>query len=124
MSDSVLQTEFAFTLPRGFIDDDGTVHREGVMRLATAADEIAPLKDPRVQANTSYLTVILLSRVITQLGDLSAVTPHTIENLFVADLDYLQTLYERINSSEGNAVDAVCPECGESVQFEVSPSGN
>ncbi len=112
MSGSVVQKEFEFTLPKGYADDEGTLHRDGVMRLATAADEIKPLRDPRVQSNSAYLTVILLSRVVTDLGALSEVTPHVIENLFVADLNYLQELYKRINLSEGDAKDAVCPECG------------
>jgi len=63
-----LRTEFPFTLPKGYVDGDGTLHRHGVMRLATARDEIAPLRDSRVQENEAYLTVILLSRVITELG--------------------------------------------------------
>ncbi len=116
MSD-LLQTEVEFTLPRGY-DDDGTLQCDGTMRLATAADEIHPLKDPRVQANPSYLTVILLSRVITRLGTLPEVTPHVVENLFVADIAHLQDLYERINARGANAVDAVCPACSE--QFTVT----
>ena len=118
MSGSTLQTEFEFTLPQGYADDDGTLHQEGTMRLATAADEIKPLNDPRVKANSSYLTVILLSRVVTRLGALDDVTPAVIEKLFVSDLAYLQDLYERINAREADTVDAVCPECGE--QFDVS----
>ena len=97
MTDSTLQTEFEFTLPKGYVDDDGTLHKEGRMRLATAADEIKPLKDPRVQENASYLTIILLSRVVTQLGSLDRVTPEVIESLFVSDLEYLQEMYERVN---------------------------
>lgn len=117
MSGSVLQTEFEFTLPQGYADDDGTLHQRGVMRLATAADEIKPLNDPRVKANPSYLTVILLSRVVTKLGTLEDVTPPVIESLFVSDLAYLQDLYERVNTRGADAVDAVCPDCGE--EFEV-----
>jgi hypothetical protein len=119
MSGSVLQTEFEFSLPKGYEDDEGTVHREGLMRLATAADEIKPLNDPRVQSNPSYRTVILLSRVITRLGTLDDVTPHTVENLFVSDLAYLQDLYERINERGADAVDVVCPACDESFTVEV-----
>ena len=93
-----LKTEFAFTLPRGYLGPDGTVHRRGVMRLATARDEIEPLRDPRVQsADDPYLTVIVLARVVTELGTLSAVTPREIENLFAADLAFLQDLYGVIN---------------------------
>ena len=92
-----LQTEHPFTLPQGYIDQSGTLHREGVMRLSTARDEIEPLRDARVQENEAYLTVILLSRVVIELGSLSQVTPKTIEGLFVADLDYLQGFYRTIN---------------------------
>lgn len=93
-----LKTEFAFTLPRGYLASDGSVHRRGVMRLATARDEIEPLRDPRVQgADDPYLTIIVLARVITELGTLSAVTPREIENLFAADLAFLQDLYGVIN---------------------------
>ncbi len=98
MTDAALQTEHEFTLPRGYVDDDGTLHKEGRMRLATAADEIKPLKDPRVQSNSSYLTVVLLSRVVTELGDLETIDPDVIESLFVTDLEHLQALYEQINS--------------------------
>jgi len=119
MTDSTLQTEFEFTLPQGYVDGDGTLHREGRMRLATAADEIEPLKDPRVQSNSSYLTVILLSRVITQLGDLESVNTTVIENLFVSDLEYLQDLYERINNQGRNAVGTACPECGHEFEVDV-----
>lgn len=121
MTTSPLQTEFEFTLPHGYVDDEGTLHRDGTMRLATAADEIKPLKDPRVQSNESYLTVILLARVVTSLGTLSAVTPHVIENLFVSDLSHLQDLYERINTRNANAVEAVCPECGEEFSVAIGP---
>lgn len=119
MSGDVLQTEFAFTLPQGYVDDEGVRHREGVMRLATAADEIKPLKDPRVQSNGGYLSVLLLARVITQLGSLEDVTPHVVENLFVGDLEYLHSLYDEINEREAGSVDAVCPACGE--EFSVHP---
>jgi hypothetical protein len=108
-----LQTEFDFTLPKGYVDTDGTVHREGSMRLATAGDEILPLKDPRVQSNPAYLTCILLSRVVTKLGSVSEVSPHVVENLFVEDLAHLQDLYERVNTRGADTVDATCPECGE-----------
>lgn len=124
MTGDTLQTEFTFTLPQGYADDDGTLHREGVMRLATAADEIQPLNDPRVQSNASYLTVILLSRVVTKLGTLDSVTPHVIENLFVSDLEYLQDLYERVNTRGADVVETACPECGETFAVEVQPGGD
>ena len=116
---SPLQTEFEFTLPQGYAEDDGTLHREGVMRLATAADEILPLKDPRVRSNSSYLTIILLSRVVTKLGMLDDVTPHVVENLFVSDLAHLQGLYERVNQHGADVVPTVCPECDEEFEVEV-----
>src|SRR5437588_13045665 len=94
-----LQTEFPFTLPRGYVDSDGAVHRDGVMRLATAYDEIAPMKDPRVQANPGYLVIILLARVITRLGTLTALTPKMVEGFFAGDLAYLQDFYRRINEA-------------------------
>ena len=92
-----LQTEFPFALPRGYVDEQGTLHREGVMRLATARDEIEPLRDARVKENEAYLTVIVLSRTIVKLGTLSQVTPKTIEGLFSSDLAFLQDFYTRIN---------------------------
>lgn len=119
----VLQTEFEFTLPQGYADDEGELHREGTMRLATAADEIKPAKDPRVQSNPSYLSIILLSRVVTELGTLEAVTPHVVENLFVSDLAYLQDLYERVNERGTNTIDAVCPECNHEFEVEVESTG-
>lgn len=97
MSDTGLQTEFEFTLPKGYVDEEGNVYKEGRMRLATAADEIQPLNNPRVQENGSYLTIVLLSRVVTQLGEIGDVTPEVIESLFVTDLAYLQEMYERVN---------------------------
>lgn len=126
MSGDVLQTEFEFTLPQGYVDDEGTRHQDGVMRLATAADEIKPLKDPRVRSNESYLTVILLSRVVTRLGSVESVSPHVIENLYVADLAYLQDLYERVNQRGADVVDAVCPACNEQfvVEHDVMGAAN
>jgi len=110
----MIQVEHDFTLPLGLLGDDGTLHRDGTMRLATAADEILPLQDPRVQRNPAYLTVILLSRVIVRLDGIEPVTPRTIESLFAADLAHLQDLYNRINDLEDSAPDA-CPTCGEEV---------
>lgn len=96
----MFQTEFEFTLPKGYLDADGNVHRKGVMRLSRAMDEIIPMRDPRVKANPAYATVIILSRVIVQLGALDEVTPMTIENLFACDLSYLQKFYRQINELE------------------------
>jgi hypothetical protein len=112
-----LQTEFEFVLPRGYVDREGNIHKRGVMRLATANDEIAPLRDPRVRQNQAYLTIILLSRVITRLGSLPEVNPAIVEGLFSADMAYLQTLYRRINENTSTEVTATCPECGH--RFEV-----
>ncbi|MEY4224854.1 MAG: hypothetical protein RIS33_1788 [Actinomycetota bacterium] len=112
-----LKTEFAFTLPRGFLAADGTVHRRGVMRLATARDEIEPLRDPRVQgADDPYLTIIVLSRVVTELGSLSAVTPREIENLFAADLAFLQDLYGVINFGGPGDVRAFLAEANAAIE--------
>ena len=96
----ILQTEFEFELPKGYVDQHGTRHRQGVMRLATAADEILPLRDPRVQDNPSYVTLIVLSRVIIKLGELPDIHPKIIEGLFLEDLAYLQRLYSSINALE------------------------
>lgn len=114
------ETEFPFTLPKGYIDRDGEVHREGVMRLANAADEILPLKDPRVQQNPGYLTIILLARVITRLGTLPAVDTRVVESLFTMDLAYLQDLYQRINSMEIPVYHTVCPHCGKEIEVPVN----
>ncbi|HVC33095.1 MAG TPA: phage tail assembly protein [Chloroflexota bacterium] len=114
-----LQTEFEFALPKGYVDKDGNLHKKGTMRLATAADEIEPLRDPRVRQNQAYMTVILLARVITKLGSLSdsAINPSVIEGIFSADLAYLQALYRRINENASTDLAATCPECGH--KFEV-----
>lgn len=114
----MLQTEYEFTLPRGFIGPDGTLHREGIMRLATAADEIVPLKDPRVKANGAYLSVVLLSRVVLRLGTLEKIDVKTIENLFAADLAYLQDLYRKINYEEAAKIPASCPKCQHAFEVE------
>lgn len=96
----MLQTEFEFTLPKGYLDDEGNLHRKGVMRLARAIDEIVPLRDPRVKSNPAYATVIILSRVITRLGALDEVTPLVVERFFACDLNYLQKFYRQINELE------------------------
>lgn len=115
-----MKTEFTFTLPRGYMDAAGTAHREGTMRLATARDEIEPLRDPAVRQNEAYLTVILLSRVVTRIGDVTEVTPELIEGLFAADFDHLQRLYERLNT-DGEAVGSVtCPSCDNRFEVDLS----
>jgi hypothetical protein len=100
LSSPAFRTEVEFTLPKGYFDDAGVLHRRGVMRLATAADEILPLRDPRVQSNPAYLTIIILARVIVKLGTLPAIDTHLIEGLFAADLEYLRRLYEEVNAAE------------------------
>ncbi len=107
-----LITEFEFELPRGYKDNSGEVHKTGTMRLATAGDEILPLRDPRVVSNPGYLTIILLSRVITSLGTITSVKPAMIEKLFSADLAFLQNMYQRINALEDLTETCVCPDCG------------
>lgn len=111
-----METEFEFELPRGYVDKNGEIHRRGTMRLATAADEILPLRDPRVQQNSGYLTIILLSRVITRLGTLSTINTKVIEGLFTMDLAYLQDLYQRINTSELPTYKVVCPHCNQEIE--------
>ena len=118
-----LQTEFEFKLPKGYIDGEGNLHREGTMRLATASDEIQPLRDPRVKQNGAYLVIILLSRVITRLGTLSDITPNMVEGLFSSDLAYLQNLYRRINMDGSTVAHATCPSCGAQVEVDVSEVG-
>lgn len=100
---NVIATEVPFTLPIGYRDADGTLHKDGVMRLATAGDEILPLKDHRVQSNPAYLTIIVLSRVIVRLGTLDMINTKVIEDLFAADFAYLQELYDRINKAKNEA---------------------
>ena len=115
--------EINFTLPHGFEDDQGQVHRQGAMRLATALDEIEPLQDPRVQNNEAYLIILLLARVVTRLGGLTVVTPQIIEQLFASDLAYLQDVYLRMNAPEELTVGTVCPNCGTQFQLRVAPLG-
>jgi|ERR1041385_5599635 hypothetical protein len=108
----MLQTEFDFTLPLGYVDDVGTLHREGHMRLATARDEIEVAGDPRVRANEAYAPVVLLSRVVTRLGSVTAVAPAMIERLYAADFGYLQELFVRLNDAGEQLVETECPACG------------
>ncbi|HWO73478.1 MAG TPA: phage tail assembly protein [Dehalococcoidia bacterium] len=113
----MLQTEFEFTLPRGYVDRAGNLHRKGRMRLATAIDEIAPLRDPRVRQNSAYHTIILLTRVITQLGTLPAIDTGIVEGLFTSDLAFLQELYRQKNELAADEAGTVrCPSCGERFQ--------
>lgn len=117
----MFQTEFEFSLPKGYYDGEGNLHRKGMMRLAKAADEITPMRDPRVKANPAYATVLVLSRVIVRLGALADITPRIIEDLYAADLNYLYTFYREINdlpplgvSSQTAKPEAVGIDSGES----------
>lgn len=118
-----IQTEFPFTLPRGYVDRDGGVHREGTMRLATAYDEIAPLKDPRVQSNPGYMVLILLSRVVTRLGEVTHLNPAVMEQLYASDLAFLQDLYQRVNEYGHSRIPVVCPHCQGEFEVETAHSG-
>ncbi|SPF03672.1 hypothetical protein [Streptomyces sp. MA5143a] len=117
-----LRTEFPFELPRGYVDESGAVHRDGVMRLATARDELIPLRDVRVQENPAYLSVVLLGRVITRLGTLPMVHDGIVENMFASDLAFLQDFYRQVNA-EGHTRAAVeCPHCSEPFEVELGGS--
>jgi hypothetical protein len=115
-----MRTEIPFTLPRGLVDAAGGVHREGTMRLATARDEIEPLRDPEVRRNEAYLSVLLLARTVTRIGDITEITPELVEGLFAADFDHLQRLYERVNT-DGESVGIVsCPECAHDFEVDLT----
>jgi len=119
MSTATLVTEIPFELPKGYVDGEGTLHRKGSMRLATAADEIYPLRDPRVQNWPAYLIILLLSRVVTRLGTLPDINAGVVEGLFSEDLAHLQDLYNRINGLTPNVVTVACPRCGDQHEVEV-----
>ena len=119
----MLQTEFEFTLPKGYVDADGTLHREGTMRLSTGADDVLPLADPRVQNNPAYFDFILLSRVVIKLGSLEHITPKTMESMFSSDLDYLRKLCSQINGYTNGHISAKCPECQHTFEVEAQPLG-
>ncbi|RAT96459.1 hypothetical protein [Brevibacillus sp. Leaf182] len=117
------KTEYEFELPRGYVDEEGNLHKRGVMRLATAADEILPMRDPRVQQNPGYLTIILLTRVITKLGDVRGIDTRVVERLFTADLAYLQNLYRQINELDSSMFQTSCPKCEHEFQVDMAFSG-
>ena len=117
-----LKTEYEFVLPMGYVDKDGNIHREGVMRLANARDEIVPLNDLRVQRNRAYLIIVLLSRVLKNLGSIAEVNTGVIESMFAADLRFLEEMYNRINEDEAT-VKVTCPECGASFDKEFGRLG-
>ena len=118
------KTEFPFTFSKGYIDSEGKLHRNGVMRLATAKDEIVPLQDYRVQSNRAYLVIVLLSRVISKLGELAVVDTEVIENLFSTDLAYLQEFYRRINEEGAPRVHAKCPSCQHEFDIDLLGGGD
>ncbi|MFE7645506.1 hypothetical protein [Streptomyces phaeoluteigriseus] len=117
-----LRTEFPFELPRGYVDEAGTVHRDGVMRLATARDELVPLRDIRVQENPAYLSVVLLGRVITRLGTLPLVHDGIVENMFASDLAFLQDFYRQVNAEGHTRATVECPHCAEPFEVELGGS--
>ena len=122
-----LRTEYPFTLPRGYVDETGRVHRDGVMRLATARDEITTQNDQRAKQNPAYLTVLLLERTVTSLGDVPVVDTFLVESLFASDLAFLQDLYRRINADGHTEVAVSCPHCGGDFAVDVagdSPGGS
>src|SRR5690242_19878992 len=119
----MLIVEHDFELPKGYVDSSGTLHRSGVMRLATAADEILPMKDPRVQSLPAYLIVILLSRVVVKLGTVQQVNPGVVEGLFSEDLAFLQEMYNRINGLAPSRMLVRCPKCAEGVEIELPRVG-
>lgn len=115
-----LRTEYPFVLPRGYVDPSGTVHRAGVMRVATARDELVPLRDDRVRENPAYLTVVLLGRVVTRLGSVTDVHAGIIEDLFASDVAFLQDLYRRVNSEGHTRAAVTCPECRHGFEVDVA----
>ncbi|MGW2836696.1 hypothetical protein ACWCWD_02710 [Streptomyces sp. NPDC001493] len=117
-----LRTEFAFQLPRGYVDESGTVHRDGVMRLSTARDELVPLRDVRVQENPAFLSVVLLGRVITRLGTLPMIHDGIVENMFASDLAFLQDFYRQINAEGHTRASVECPHCSEPFEVELGGS--
>ena len=118
-----LRTEFPFSLPRGYVDDAGTVHRTGSMRLATARDELVPLRDDRVRENSAFLTVVLLARVITRIGTITDIHSGVIEDLFASDLAFLQDMYRRINTEGSTRAMVHCPSCEHDFAVDVAAGG-
>lgn len=115
-----METIFDFTLPKGFVDSAGDIHKKGKMRLATALDEISAAKDPRVVSNPAYLSIVLLSRVVTELEGVEMITASTIERLFTADMAFLQDMYQKINDIEVPKISVVCPECGKNIEVALN----
>lgn len=118
-----LQTEFDFELPMGYVDKEGNLHKKGTMRLATAIDEITILNDMRVQNNEAYIVIVLLARVVTSLGTLTSINTNVIENLFTADLNYLEEFYRQINASGTTHREFTCPHCSKPFELDLSTLG-
>ncbi len=118
-----IQTEFEFEMPIGYVDKEGNLHKKGTMRLATAMDEITPLDDMRVQSNEAYLIIVLLARVITSLGTLKHINTSVIENLFAADLAYLQAFYQQINETGKTTFKTTCEHCGKEMEIDLAKLG-
>lgn len=118
-----LKTDFEFELPMGFVDRDGTLHKNGTMRLATAMDEITVMNDMRVQSNGAYVVIVLLARVITSLGDLKSINTNIVENLFASDLTYLQEFYRQINENGNTRREYTCPHCEKPFEVDLSSLG-
>jgi hypothetical protein len=117
------KTQYAFRLPRGYVDEHGNVHRDGIMRLATARDEILPLQDYRVQANRAYLVIILLSRVVSKIGEVTHITVDVVENLFSTDLAFLQEFYRKINEEGAPRHKVNCPGCNREIEIDMATGG-
>lgn len=115
-----METVFDFTLPKGYMDKNGEIHKNGKMRLATAGDEISATRDPRVLSNPSYLTIVILSKVITEIEGVEAVTASLIEKLFTADLAFLQDMYQKVNDIEAPEMEVVCPDCGKTFRVPLN----
>ncbi len=118
-----METVYDFELPKGYMDSSGELHRRGRMRLATAGDEISATRDPRVLSNPSYLTIVILSRVIVELEGVDAITATLVEKLFTADLAFLQDMYQKINDIEPPTLTAVCPDCGATFEVPLNFTG-
>ncbi len=118
-----LQTVYPFRLPKGYVDGEGALHREGRMRLATAGDELSALRDPRAKADENYVNVLILSKVVTMLGTLSEVTPEIIEGLFISDMEYLQDMYDTINKADKPQIQVTCPHCGQTFTDTINFQG-
>jgi hypothetical protein len=120
LTDAGLRTEYPFVLPRGLVDDHGRLHRDGTMRLATAKDELTAHCDPFVRQHPAYLSVFLLARTVTSIGDLSIVDQALIERLFASDLAFLQDLYRRVNQEGHTEAEVRCPGCGHEFLVDVA----